>query len=284
VAEMAYRLSGSSDLYQDDGRRPYASINFVTAHDGFTLNDLVSYNEKHNQANGEENRDGTDHNLSWNCGVEGPTDDPEIIALRERQKRNFLATLLVSQGVPMILGGDEIGRTQRGNNNAYCQDNDLSWFDWDLTERDGALRAFTQRLLRIRREQPLLRRQKFYQGHLIPGSNIKDITWLRTDGEEMGEDEWQTSFIRALGVRLAGDTLNAYDERGEPWARDAVLLLMNAHHEDIPFALPEGIGSGRWDVLVDTDAPEAESGERLTMPGEDYNVTGRSLVLLSWRT
>jgi isoamylase len=283
VAEMAYRLSGSSDLYQNDGRRPYASINFVTAHDGFTLNDLVSYNEKHNEANGEDNRDGTDDNLSWNCGVEGPTDDPEIIELRERQKRNFLATLFVSQGVPMLLGGDELGRSQGGNNNAYCQDNEISWFDWDLSERDQALLEFAKRLTRIRREQPLLRRQKFFQGRPIPDHAIKDITWLRTDGEEMGEEEWQHSFIRALGVRLAGDTLNAFDERGEPWASDAVLLLMNAHHEDIPFTLPAGIGDGRWDVLIDTDEPDLEPGDEMHPPGEVYSVTGRSLTLLTWR-
>jgi isoamylase len=283
VAEMAYRLSGSSDLYQSDGRRPYASINFVTAHDGFTLNDLVSYNEKHNEANGEGNRDGTNDNLSWNCGVEGPTDDPEIVDLRERQKRNFLAMLFVSQGVPMLLGGDEIGRTQRGNNNAYCQDNEISWFDWNLDERNEALLEFTKRLLRIRREQPLLRRQKFFQGVPILGQGIKDITWLRTDGEEMGDEEWRTSFIRALGVRLAGDTLNAFDERGEPWTNDALLLLMNAHHDDIPFTLPPGIGDGRWDVLVDTDEPQIEPGDRIVSPGEEYNVTGRSLTLLTWR-
>ncbi len=283
VAEMAYRLSGSSDLYQSDGRRPYASINFVTAHDGFSLTDLVSYNDKHNEANGEENRDGTDDNLSWNCGAEGPTDDPEIIALRERQKRNFLATLLVSQGVPMLLGGDELGRSQGGNNNAYCQDDPISWFDWDLSEQDQALLAFTQRMLKIRRELPLLRRQKFFQGRPIAGHAIKDITWLRTDGEEMGEEEWQTSFIRALGVRLAGDTLNAYDERGEPWASDAVLLLMNAHHEDIPFTLPQGVGAGRWDVLIDTDASDVEPGDQLLAPGDDFDVAGRSLTLLTWR-
>jgi isoamylase len=283
VAEMAYRLSGSSDLYKDDGRRPYASINFVTAHDGFTLNDLVSYNEKHNQANGEDNRDGSNDNLSWNCGVEGPTDDPQILALRERQKRNFLATLLVSQGVPMLLGGDELGRTQQGNNNAYCQDNPTSWFDWNLGERDQTLLAVTQRLLRIRREQPLLHRQKFFQGRPIAGHPIKDITWLRTDGEEMGEEEWQTSFIRALGARLAGDTLNAPDERGEPWASDVLLILMNAHYDDIPFTLPHGIGVGQWDVLIDTDTLDIEPGDHLFSPGEDYNVTGRSLALLSWR-
>jgi glycogen operon protein len=282
VAEMAYRLSGSSDLYQNDGRRPYASINFVTAHDGFTLNDLVSYNEKHNEANGEDNKDGHDDNLSWNCGVEGPTDDSEILALRERQKRNFLATLLVSQGVPMLLGGDELGRTQAGNNNAYCQDNEVSWFDWELDERQEALLDFTRRLMRIRREQPLLRRAKFFQGKPIPGHEIKDITWLRTDGEEMGEEEWQTSFIRALGVRLAGDTLNAFDERGEPWAHDAVLLLMNAHHEDILFILPRGIGEGRWTVLLDTDEPALDEATRELRPGEEYNVTRRSLALLRW--
>jgi isoamylase len=283
VAEMAYRLTGSSDLYQDDGRRPYASINFVTAHDGFTLADLVSYNDKHNEANGEDNRDGSDDNLSWNCGVEGPTEDPEIIALRERQKRNFIATLLVSQGVPMICGGDEIGRTQSGNNNAYCQDNESSWFDWNLSEADQALLEFTRRMLRIRRDQPALRRGTFFQGRLIHAIGIKDLTWLRTDGEEMGDEEWQTSFIRALGVRMAGEALNGYDDPGGPHAGDTLLLLMNAHHEDIPFTLPGAVAHGGWSVLVDTSGPDVFSDGQLRCPSEEYNVAGRSLALMAWR-
>jgi isoamylase len=176
-----------------------------------------------------------------------------------------------------------MGRSQQGNNNAYCQDNPLSWFDWNLSDADHALLAVTQRLLRIRREQPLLRRQKFFQGRPIAGHPIKDITWLRTDGEEKGEEEWQTSFIRALGARLAGDTLNAFDERGEPWANDVILFLMNAHYEDILFTLPHGIGDGQWDVLIDTEALDVEPGDRMLSPGDDYNVTSRSLALLSWR-
>jgi isoamylase len=285
VAEMAYRLTGSSDLYQNDGRRPYASINFVTAHDGFTLTDLVSYNDKHNEDNGEDNRDGHDDNLSWNCGVEGPTDDPEINALRDRQRRNLIATLLISQGVPMICGGDELGRTQQGNNNAYCRDSPLSWFNWHLSDRERALLDFTTRMLRIRREQPLLRTPRFFQGRRLRATGVKDLTWLRTDGAEMGEEEWTTSFIRALGMRLAGDAQNAFDERGSPYDRDALLVLMNAHHEPIPFVLPAGTGDGggAWDVLADTSRPEGEAGAAILRPGEEFAVAGRSLVLFAWR-
>src|SRR6185436_2983454 len=211
LGEFAARLTGSSDLYEGTGRRPSASINFVTAHDGFTLRDLVSYNEKHNEANGEENRDGESHNRSWNCGVEGPTDDPAILELRERQKRNMLISLLLSQGVPMLCGGDELGRTQGGNNNAYCQDNETSWFDWDLKDRDRQLLAFVQRLIRLRREQPVLRRRRFFQGRRIRGSEIKDIAWFRPDGHEMTDEDWNTGYARSLAVRLAGDAIEEMD-------------------------------------------------------------------------
>src|SRR5262249_36547418 len=201
-AELGYRLTGSSDLYGDDGRKPNASINFVIAHDGFTLHDLVSYNHKHNQANGEENRDGADDNNSWNCGAEGPTDDPGIVALRERQKRNLLATLFFSQGVPMLCGGDEIGRTQQGNNNAYCQDNEISWYDGALDEPRRALLAFTRRLIELRQRHPNLRRRKFFQGRPIRGSDVKDITWLSPDGTEMTEEDWAAGWQRCFGMRL----------------------------------------------------------------------------------
>src|SRR5690606_28979629 len=205
VAELAYRLTGSSDLYEGGGRKPYASINLITAHDGFTLTDLVSYNEKHNEANLEDNRDGSDHNLSWNCGVEGPTDDPEIRRLRAKQKRNLIATLLLSQGVPMLLGGDEIGRTQRGNNNAYCQDNEISWFHWDFGAEEREFLAFVQRMVRLRREHPVFRRRHFFRGREITGAGIKDLLWLCADGTEMTEEKWHDPGLRTIGLLLAGE-------------------------------------------------------------------------------
>ncbi|HET6312495.1 MAG TPA: glycogen debranching protein GlgX, partial [Chloroflexia bacterium] len=213
VAELAYRLSGSSDLYQHNGRAPYASINFVIAHDGFTLNDLVSYNEKHNEANGENNMDGESHNRSWNFGVEGPTDDPEITAAREKQKRNFLATLLLSQGVPMICGGDEFGRTQQGNNNAYCQDNEISWYNWDWSDKDHDLFEFTRKLIQVRKDFPVLHRRKFFQGRRIRGSEVEDLTWFRPDGQEMTEAEWGSHTTRCFGMRLGGDAMMEWDDR-----------------------------------------------------------------------
>ncbi|MFN8534858.1 MAG: glycogen debranching protein GlgX [Dehalococcoidia bacterium] len=280
VAELGWRLTGSSDLYQSDGRRPYASINFITAHDGFTLDDLVSYNEKHNQANGEENRDGSNDNLSWNCGAEGPTGDPEIVALRERQKRNFLATLLLSQGVPMICGGDEIGRTQSGNNNAYCQDNEISWLDWDLGERQTALLEFTRRLVEIRRRHPSFHRRKFFQGRSIRGSDIKDITWLRADGGEMTDEEWEAGATRTLGLRLAGDALDEVDDEGDPVRDDTFLLLLNADHEAVHFVLPNGQASPVWEVEVDTARPDDQPGA--IAGGDAYELAGRSLALFCW--
>ncbi|GIW07712.1 MAG: glycogen operon protein GlgX homolog [Dehalococcoidia bacterium] len=279
AAELGWRLTGSSDLYQSDGRRPYASINFVTCHDGFTLNDLVSYNQKHNEANGEDNRDGTDDNLSWNCGVEGPTDDPAVNALRERQKRNFLATLLLSQGVPMICGGDEISRTQRGNNNAYCQDNEISWFDWNLRDDQRRLLEFTRRLIAFRRQHPNFRRRKFFQGRQIRGSDIKDITWFRADGHEMTDEEWVSGWTRALGMRLAGEALDEVDEWGEPVRDDTFLLLLNAHHEAIDFVLPNGATVTCWERVLDT-MEDGGPSERVVRPGgESYPLGGRSLVL-----
>ncbi len=281
VAEMGYRLTGSSDLYQSDGRRPYASINFVIAHDGFTLEDLVSYAGKHNEANGEQNRDGSDDNLSANYGVEGPTDDPVILARRDRQKRNMLATLFLSQGVPMLCGGDELGRTQLGNNNAYCQDNELSWFDWDLEERDHALLEFVQRLVRIRAEQPVLRRRTFFQGRRIRGSDVKDLTWYRPDGEEMTDAEWESSDGHALGLRLAGDAIDEQDEFGARIVGDTLLVLLNGTPETVPFRLPRIApqSPATWEVLVDTAQPTG--GEGKTCDGGSWiDLPDLSIVVL----
>ncbi len=276
LAEFAYRFTGSSDLYESSGRRPYASVNFVTAHDGFTLNDLVSYNEKHNDANGEGNADGEDHNRSWNCGVEGPTDDESVNELRGRQRRNFLATLLFSQGVPMILGGDEMGRTQRGNNNAYCQDNEISWFDWE--NQDGTLTAFTSRLITLRKMHPVFRRRRFFQGRPIHGDQSMDIAWLRPDGSEMAEDDWQEGFAKSIVVFLNGDAIDTPDSRGEPIVGESFLVLFNAHHEALDFTMPAPTFGDRWVNTVDT-ADALREGEQ-TKAGEQMSVEGRSVVLL----
>ncbi|MGH7265059.1 MAG: glycogen debranching protein GlgX, partial [Candidatus Rokuibacteriota bacterium] len=276
---LAYRLTGSSDLYGRGGRRPYASINFVTAHDGFTLHDLVSYNDKHNEANGEENRDGHDHNLSWNCGAEGPTDDPEVLALRERQKRNFLATLLLAQGVPMLCGGDELGRTQQGNNNAYCQDNELSWFDWSLDRARRDLLAFARRLIRLRRRHPVLRRRQFFFGRQIRGSEVKDLSWFRPDGKEMTEEAWTNPHTRCFGLRLAGDAIPEVDVRGQRIVDDTFLVLVNAHHEAVPFVLPAHRKGVRWEPVVDTRAADPRGGDADLRGGESYELGGRSLAL-----
>jgi len=279
AGELAYRLTGSSDLYESGGRRPHASINFVTAHDGFTLNDLVSYNEKHNEANGEGNRDGTDDNASWNCGVEGPTDNPDVIALRERQKRNFLAILILSQGVPMICGGDEIGRTQRGNNNAYCQDNELSWYDWKLDRSSRDLFAFVQRLIALRREHPVLRRRRFFQGGRIWGSEVKDLAWFRPDGKEMTEDDWNKGYVRCLGLRLAGDAIEEKDEKGRRIIGDTLLILLNAHHEALPFIMPAHKRGVRWEPLLETVAKEEGKAPGLFKGGDSLNLEARSLAV-----
>jgi glycogen operon protein len=279
IGELAYRITGSSDLYASNGRRPYASINFVTAHDGFTLEDLVSYNEKHNEGNGENNEDGEPYNRSWNCGVEGPTDDAAILALRARQKRNLLATLFLSQGVPMLLAGDELGRTQRGNNNAYCQDNELSWIDWSLRDKNEALITFVQRLAQFRRRHPLLRRRSFFQGRRIIGPEIKDIVWLNPDGHEMSDAEWGQSFARCLGFYLAGRAIDEQDERGRPLIDDDLLILMNAHHEPVPFTLPAFEATAHWHVVLDTYQDSAPASEGFG-GGEVYPLQGRSLALL----
>jgi glycogen operon protein len=276
ASEVATRLSGSSDLYEWSGRKPYASINFVTCHDGFTLNDLVSYNGKHNEANGEENRDGADNNDSWNCGAEGETNDPNILALRERQKRNLLATLMLSQGVPMMLAGDELCHTQGGNNNAYCQDNEISWLDWTLDEQKQKFLNFAKRLTQIWREQPVLKRRKFFQGRSIRGENIKDLCWFSPTGKDMSDQDW-TAFVRCLGMRLAGDLIGETDERGNPIVGDTLLVLMNAHFEAIPFTLPPTRDEHEWELLFDTADDTAQAKRFQTV--HSYPLRERSLAL-----
>jgi glycogen operon protein len=279
---FASRLTGSSDLYGRGGRRPYASINFITAHDGFTLHDLVSYNDKHNEANGEDNRDGHDHNLSWNCGAEGPADDPGVLALRERQRRNFLATLLLSQGVPMLLSGDEMGRTQAGNNNAYCQDNELSWLDWKLDTPRRELLEFTRFVSELRRRHPVLRRRQFFYGRRIQGSEVKDLSWFKPDGKEMSEADWGI-FTRCLGLRLAGDALDEVDADGAPIVDDTLLILINAHWEPIPFILPAHQRGVRWETVLDTRAGEGRVRPRGYRAGATYPLDARSLAVLQLR-
>jgi isoamylase len=277
---MAYRLTGSSDLYGNGGRRPYASINFVTAHDGFTVADLVSYNDKHNEANGEDNRDGHDHNLSWNCGVEGPTDDATVVALRARQMRNFIATLCVSQGVPMLSGGDELARTQAGNNNAYCQDNELSWFDWRLDRRRRELLDFVRYVLSLRRQHPVLRRRQFFFGRRIRGSEVKDLSWFRPDGQEMKDDDWGNPFTRCFGLRLAGDAIGEVDRDGNPVVDDTLMILLNSHHEPVEFVLPATHRGVRWDVVLDTRVADGRRRRRALRGGEAYDLEGRCLAML----
>jgi glycogen operon protein len=279
IGEMAYRLTGSSDLYEHNGRRPYASVNFVTCHDGFTLQDVVSYNDKHNEANLEENRDGTNDNRSWNCGAEGPTYDPQILALRAQQKRNFLATLFLSQGVPMLLAGDEIGHTQNGNNNTYCQDSELTWLNWDLSREDQRFVDFTSCLIEIRKQHRLFRRRHFFQGRSIRG--LKDIIWLTPDGHEMTDEEWNQSFARCLGVFLAGEGIEEYDERGRIITDGDGIILFNSHHESIPFKIPEVGEPDGWRMLLDTSVDQINGGEgRHWRAGEVFDLKARSLALL----
>ncbi len=278
VSELATRLSGSSDLYEQSGRRPYASINFITAHDGFTLADLVSYERKHNEANGERNTDGENNNLSWNAGVEGPTDDPDILALRQRQMRNFMATLLLSQGVPMISGGDEVGRTQEGNNNGYCQDNELSWTSWQRAPWQQQFLAFVQRLLEIRRCEPVLRRRKFFQGRSIRGKGVKDISWLDPSGREMTDRSWNSPDARALGVLLSGASVNEVDERGQSIRGNTLLVLYNAADSRLEFHLPGDGGDHTWQPLVDT-AREHPAATAFPIGGT-YTLEPRSVALL----
>jgi glycogen operon protein len=272
--EFASRLTGSSDLYEDDGRRPSASVNFVTAHDGFTLNDLVSYDDKHNEANGEGGADGEGHNRAWNSGAEGPTDDPQVVELRERRRRTFLATLFLSQGIPMLLGGDEIGRTQGGNNNAYCQDNEISWFDWE--QMDGGLLAFVQRLIAFRRAHPVFRRRHFFQGESL-GAAAPDIAWFRPDGTEMKAEDWSSGFGKAVGVFLNGETIPSPDSRGERVVDDSFLICFNAHHEPLEFTAPERAWGARWLRLLDT-ADAFNEGEGVDA-GTRTTIDARSLAL-----
>ncbi|HLX44187.1 MAG TPA: glycogen debranching protein GlgX [Bryobacteraceae bacterium] len=291
LAELGYRLTGSSDLYQQDSRHPTASINFVTAHDGFTLEDLVSYDHKHNEANQEDNRDGTDDNRSWNHGVEGETSDPAILELRERQKRNILASLIFSQGVPMICGGDEIGRTQHGNNNAYAQDNAVSWFDWtfqgDRKDRRSKLLEFTRTLIEFRKAHPNLHRRKFFQDRRIDpdapdwqvnGGREQDILWLRPDGREMTQEEWHAGWVRCIGLVLSGRTLDDVNAVGEPITDDTFLILFNPHHEPVRFTLPQIHPGTTWELCLDTRYQEI-SKPRSMRPRRSYQLIPRSLAL-----
>ncbi|WP_333872949.1 glycogen debranching protein GlgX [Methylobacter sp.] len=280
LGELGQRLTGSSDLYERSGRKPHASINFITAHDGFTLHDVVTYDNKHNEANQEDNHDGTDNNRSWNCGVEGETDDPVINALRARQKRNLLATLLFSQGVPMLLAGDEMGHTQQGNNNAYCQDNEISWLCWELKQQDQDLLEFTQRIINLRKGHPLFRRRYFFLGRPIRGGEVKDIVWLNPDGSEMSDADWGQPFSRCLGVHFIGEALNETDGRGRRLKDNNLLLLINADHQDIVFMLPEFGGRSYWDVLLDTFETSGIPELSRYKVGQSYPMHGRALVLL----
>lgn len=271
-AQLGYRITGSSDLYKDDGRRPYSSVNFIIAHDGFTLRDLVTYNQKRNDANGEGNRDGHNHELSWNCGIEGETKDPDILALRARQQRNFLTTLLLSQGTPMICGGDEFGRTQHGNNNAYCQDNEISWFNWDFTLEQQELLEFTRQLIRIRKQHPSLHRQHFFKGRDIRGAS--DIVWVRPDGKEMTDFDWNNPITRTLGMFLSGTGIDDVDEEGLPIKDDHLLLLLNASHQEMDFALPAFGMKLRWELVLDTadNKPSRKNAMRTRMKGRSVKL------------
>jgi glycogen operon protein len=277
TSEFATRLCGSSDLYEHTGRRPYASINFVTCHDGFALADLVSYNHKHNEANGQNNHDGDNHNLSWNCGVEGPTNDPHIRALRQRQKRNFIATLLISQGVAMLRAGDELGHTQHGNNNAYNQDNEISWLNWRLSDEDADFLEFVKQAIRLWKTQPVLQRRQFFQGRALRGEGATDIAWLTPVGKEMSDADWNAGFVRCLGMRLEGHMVDEVDERGRPIVGDTLLILLNSHSDTIPFRLPPHHEREFWQPLLDT----AHKPLHTRLRADDlYPLQGRTLAVL----
>jgi glycogen operon protein len=305
LSELGYRLTGSSDLYENSARRPHGSINFVTAHDGFTLADLVSYNDTHNEANGEDNNDGTTDNRSWNSGAEGPTDDAGVIELRRRQQRNFLATLLLSQGVPMLLGGDEIGRTQGGNNNAYAQDNEISWYDWE--HADAGMLAFTQGLIAMRHDHPVFRRRRWFMGRQIHGEQVTDIAWFVPDGNLMDDSHWNEEFAKAIALFLSGDDLGV-DQRGERITDSSFLVMLNAADDVVNFTLPDGPFGKRWRVVFDTNKPDvprltaaspvtavlpevalenaenqepgsALAGDDIYRAGSDYLLTSRSVVV-----
>jgi glycogen operon protein len=281
MPDFASRLSGSSDLYETSGRRPVASINFVTCHDGFTLTDLVSYNTKHNEANGEDNRDGADDNRSWNCGAEGPADDPAVTALRARQRRNFLATLFCSQGVPMLLSGDELGRTQRGNNNAYCQDNELSWVDWGMAENAAGLLDFARALAALRREHPVFRRRRYFLGNRAGDGHLADIAWLTPSGREMGDEDWNTPSARAMTVFLNGDAISEPGPHGERVRDDSFLVMLSADHRTLDVKVPDVKYGERWTVVADTAAESADpAGRPDVAAGDHVALTGRSMVVL----
>ncbi|BCQ09295.1 glycogen operon protein GlgX [Mycobacterium heckeshornense] len=280
LGEFASRLTGSSDLYEATGRRPSASINFVTCHDGFTLADLVSYNEKHNEANGEDNLDGESHNRSWNCGVEGPTDDPEILALRGRQMRNILATLMVSQGTPMIAHGDEFGRTQHGNNNVYCQDSELSWMDWSLAEKNADLLAFTRKVTQFRKNHPVFRRRRFFEGRpMRRDDELRDIAWLTASGREMTQEDWDRGFDKCVAVFLNGNAIREPDARGERIVDDSFLLCFNAHDDQVEFVIPDGDYANEWTAELDTTDPTG-AADLVINAGDKVAVAGRSVLIL----
>ena len=270
LSDFAYRITGSSDLYQHDGRTPTASINFVTAHDGFTLCDLVSYDGKHNEANGDDNRDGSDSNDSWNMGAEGPTDNAEINNLRERQTRNFLATLMLSQGVPMLSGGDEFSRSQCGNNNAYCQDNKLTWFDWQLDERRKRLLEFTSRLIQLRKDHPNLHRRNFYQDRTIRGSVERDVAWFGTDGNEISDQAWSEGWNKSIAVMFNGRTMNVSDEEGRPVVDESFLIVVNAADQGVEYVMPAPPSQTPWRQVLDT--------ENIDDPFKEVSVEGKVIV------
>ena len=283
LGEFANRITGSSDLYASTGRRPYASINFVTAHDGFTLRDLVSYNEKHNEANKEDNKDGESHNRSWNCGAEGETEDPGVMRLRGRQQRNFLTTLLLSQGVPMLVAGDEMGRTQRGNNNGYCQDDDLSYLDWGNVDDD--LLEFTRSLIQLRSDHRVFHRRGWFQGRELHGSDVKDLTWFRPDGQEMSEEDWRVGFAKSLGVLLNGASIQRVGERGERVKDDSFYVIFNAHHEPLQFTVPPEQFGKKWIQVLDSaseNPPELRRARKAQAfaPGGNLEVQPRSVQVL----
>jgi isoamylase len=280
IGDFARRFTGSSDLYEASGRKPHASINFITAHDGFTLQDLVSYNDKHNEANGEDNRDGHNDNRSWNCGVEGPTDDPAIQALRAQQRRNLMATLLFSQGVPMVLGGDELSHTQRGNNNPYCQDNEAFYLHWELDAEQERFLEFTAQMIAFRRRHAVFSRRRFLQADAMTAEGTKEIIWLTPQGLEMTETEWNQHFARCLGVYLAGAAIERRDRTSHPVKDNNFLLLFNAHHEMIPFKLPKFLTEKAWWTVLDTATADRPFAQNRVEPGSQYPLQGRSLALL----
>jgi glycogen operon protein len=280
IGEFAQRLTGSSDLYERGGRRPHASINYITCHDGFTLHDLTAYNEKHNEANHEANRDGHNDNRSSNHGVEGETADPAVNTLRARQKRNFIATLMLSQGVPMLLAGDELDRTQHGNNNAYCQDNAISWLDWTPTPERERLLEFFVRMIRLRREHPLFHRRTFFQGRAIRGSGVKDVVWLTPEGEEMSDAQWRESHARSLAVYFSGEGLTETDERGRQLSDATFLVLFNSNAEEVSFTLPTLDVDSRWLTVMDTAREDGLARGGVTQAGATYTVHDHSMVLL----